>query len=215
MSRFYVFSSLRIDSQEERTDAENGLFNVSIFTPGVRNRNGDKYNRLESVEYDEYMDNPVVQRDHADYVLPIGKTLDLYKKDKSLWARFQMDMDDEDSARIAGKMARGYLKGVSTGTRALDYEFEDGDGSEGWYYGTNIERAKLREISVVNLPADAGAIIRNGEVFKSWDEEYERRLKEWIKSKIQSKEEQENKEELPPSATSWIMNKLQEAGYGY
>lgn len=103
----------------------------------------------QGIDLERFNSNPVMLYRHdASYV--IGRWENVRLSDGKLLADSVFDDQDEESAKIAGKVERGFIKGCSMGIRILDMSIVD-----------NIDtatRCELHEASVCPIPSDAGAI---------------------------------------------------------
>ena len=117
----------------------------------------DSYNEI--VEPDafreampEYMKFPIVLFGHAWNDKPIGKVVDFTIDAKGLWVRVAI-ADTEEGRDIKALVEFGILKSFSIGFWILKYEDNSGDGKP-----NRVLKLKLAEISVVNRPANQGAL---------------------------------------------------------
>lgn len=68
------------------------------------------------IKLDRFLNNPVMLSDHRNANLSVlGKWNDLKKEDGKLLGMPEFDEEDEDAAKIKGKVDRGYIKGASMG----------------------------------------------------------------------------------------------------
>lgn len=68
------------------------------------------------IKLDRFLNNPVMLSDHRNTNLSVlGKWNDLKKEDGKLSGMPEFDEEDEDAAKIKGKVDRGYIKGASMG----------------------------------------------------------------------------------------------------
>jgi len=82
-------------------------------------------------------------------------TLALREDDKGLWMRSELDPEDPDVRRVAGKMRRGDLDKMSFAFFADVQEWDD----SGEMPLRTIKRASLHDVSVVTMPAYDGTEI--------------------------------------------------------
>lgn len=103
----------------------------------------------------EYQKNPVFLFAHDRTVPPIGKCPKVWvdANQKQLLNAVQWDEDDEFAKQVKGKYQRGFMKAVSVGFRAL--EFEDRKDAKA---GVNFKKVELLEISAVAVPAHPRAL---------------------------------------------------------
>lgn len=105
---------------------------------------------LAGLDTERFRANPVMLYRH-DSSQVIGRWENLRIEDGKLMADAVFDTEDEEAAKIAGKVERGFLKGCSMGIRILDlHEIEGVDVAT---------RSELIEGSVCPIPSDAGAIV--------------------------------------------------------
>jgi len=101
-----------------------------------------------------YMKNPVLQYGHNYGAPPIGKILEYEIKRKGLWIKAKISETADD---IWALVKEGILKGLSIGFRIV----ESVDVEEGKAVIRKIRKLDLFEISIVNVPANASALIES------------------------------------------------------
>lgn len=104
---------------------------------------------IEGGDLARFMVNPVMLYEH-NIERVIGKWVDIERVNGKLLATPVFDTDDDEAAKIAGKVERGFLNGASIGIRILKLEVIDDE-----YVATEWE---LLEVSIVSIPSDAGAV---------------------------------------------------------
>lgn len=97
--------------------------------------------------------NPVFLWSHNAFEPPIGRVAKVAVEGKQLLASVVFDSEDPLAASIEGKFRRGFLKAVSVGFRALEFERE-GDGIV-------FKKHELLELSAVAIPAHPKALMRS------------------------------------------------------
>lgn len=104
----------------------------------------------EGWDFDDFMQNPVVLVNHDDWQLPVGNVIEVIPvpAEKAYDAVVQFDVEDEDAAKVWGKVVRGYLKTVSVGFLTLLQQ------------GNEILQKQLLELSFVTIPANPNATTR-------------------------------------------------------
>lgn len=121
-----------------------------IFCDGSKVNSYGFRTDLAGLDTERFRSNPVMLYRH-DSDLVIGRWENLRIEDGKLMADAVFDTEDEEAAKIAGKVERGFLKGCSMGIRILDLqEVETVD---------TATRSELIEGSVCPIPSDAGAIV--------------------------------------------------------
>lgn len=107
----------------------------------------------EGIDLTRFAKNPVMLSDHwnnNNYVL--GKWTDWKKEGALLTGLPEFDIEDENAAKISGKVERGYLNGCSMGI-ILDREnltYVDGK--------IFLSKCELAEVSIVPVPSNANAV---------------------------------------------------------
>ena len=120
---------------------------------------------MKGVNLKRYRMNPVVLAQHTHGPLEVvGKTIKVYTEGDKLIALVEFDIDDEFSARVWGKIERGYLRAASVGYRVTRERIvEEGkeDKATGLVGPVSIATAwTLIEWSVVAVGADAASLGR-------------------------------------------------------
>lgn len=108
----------------------------------------------EGICLKRFKQNPVILSDHwnsPNYV--IGRWENIRMEDKQLKADAVFDMDDDEAAKIAGKVERGFLKGASMGIR-----FSREDMVENPNGTFDLSACELYEASIVAVPSNANAV---------------------------------------------------------
>lgn len=128
------------------------------FTAGSSsaNRNGWRID-LAGLDLAAYRRNPVVLWAHDDTALPLGRTLRVVVEGDRIRARVEftpagaLTFND----RVVDLLKGGFLSGMSVGIIPLDWEYQDTkpDGQV-----LVFTKSQLVELSVVPIPADAGAL---------------------------------------------------------
>ncbi|KGO89744.1 HK97 family phage prohead protease [Flavobacterium suncheonense] len=111
------------------------------------------YILTEGIDLTRFSKNPVMLSDHwnnNNYVL--GKWTDWKKEGALLTGLPDFDVEDEQSAKIKGKVERGYLSGCSMG---IIVDRENLTYIDGKIFLTKCE---LAEVSIVPVPSNANAV---------------------------------------------------------
>ena len=96
--------------------------------------------------------NPVMLAHHVDGISTVcGRWENIRIEGVQLKADAVFDMEDEDAAKIAGKVNRGFLKGCSLGFMA--YDFVSGPAGV-----PELSKGEVLEASVCPIPGNAGAL---------------------------------------------------------
>lgn len=141
--RFYPTKILSIDEDKHQVWAR--------FTDDQPDREGDIMD-AETWNFEDWMKAPTVLFGHKDWELPIGRGLEIRSGEengvKYHEALIEFDVEDEESARVWGKVARGFLKTLSVGYVTLRRE------------GNRLLDNLLTEISFVPVPANINAMVK-------------------------------------------------------
>lgn len=113
--------------------------------------------KVDGWELDAFKKNPVFLYVHDHAFPPIGRVPSVNIDGKQLLASVQFDREDEFAALIQRKYQSGFMRGVSVGFRAI--EFEANSSSTG-ARGTVFKKQELVEISAVPVPAHPKALMR-------------------------------------------------------
>ena len=111
-------------------------------------------------ELTNFRKNPVFLYVHDQTFPPLGTVPSIKVEGKQLVATIKFDMEDEFAALIAGKYQRGFMRAVSVGFKALEFEQRmigtDGKKAAGMLF----KKQELVEISAVPVPAHPKALRR-------------------------------------------------------
>lgn len=130
------------------------------------NRNGWK-TLTEGIDFTNYLANPVVLFGHSAYSMPIGKAETVFAQDSKLFADIWIHEETELAATVKKLIDIGVINATSISIDVIEKgsplpippELKD---SFSWYTD-HIEvyaKSELHEISVVIIPANAGATIQ-------------------------------------------------------
>lgn len=112
--------------------------------------------RTEGIDISRYQLNPVVLYMHLNGVFTVvGRGVNIRKEEGKLLCDVEFDYDDEDAARVAGKVERGFVRAASVGfdpKKVANSETKDGK-TETW-----VEESELLEWSIVGIGANRHAI---------------------------------------------------------
>ncbi len=128
--------------------------------------------RAAGWQLDGYRENPQFLWGHDPYSLPIGRAVDTrIVLDSAPRLEIDVEFAPEDVNPFAPHVARayeqGFLRAVSVGYMIRGYEVPDQPkrdqlGMGPW--GVIVTSAELLEVSAVTVPADPGALLKNGAV---------------------------------------------------
>ena len=151
---------------------------------------------IRTMNLKNYKANPVVLWSHRSSELPVAKAVSVMKVSNNTQLKFKLEFADKDTYPFADVVYRltkaGFINASSIGF-AVNYEKSEYDKDRGGY---NLNNSELLEISLVNVPANADALITQ----RSFDKAYEDNIinekeLEWIKAETEEDREADPKEE--------------------
>ena len=93
---------------------------------------------------------------HDSHQVPVGDWVELSENDDGLHVVGRIDMNHKDGPTVYSALKRGAMSGMSIG-----YKVAKGGGVENDNGGQDLSKIILKEISVVNFPADDFARVSN------------------------------------------------------
>lgn len=88
---------------------------------------------------------------HDAYELPLGVVTDAREDDRGLWVKGELNLDDDRARRVHSLMLKGVIDAMSIGYKTVRQSFV---GST-----RKLLEVKLREVSLVNFPANELALV--------------------------------------------------------
>ena len=104
----------------------------------------------QGIELQDFLRNPVMYFNHNRDKGVIGRWENLRRDGNTLLADAVFDTKSELGAKVARQVQDGFLRSASVGFEAIETEIVDGV--------TIVTRSKLREISIVDIPANTNAV---------------------------------------------------------
>ena len=98
--------------------------------------------------------NPSMFVNHDSYQVPVGDWTHLSEDDHGLYVKGKVDLNHKDGPTVYSALGRGAMDGLSS-----VYKVAKGGGTENETGGMDLSEIILKEISVVNFPADDEARI--------------------------------------------------------
>ena len=160
-----LFYSLSEELLQQENDGKQDVYTFRLLSENSKSL-VDKF-IISGIEINSYKKNPVLMYNHEqrfnDKATPIGKSLDVIKKDKQMLGKFVFDQDDEFALKIENKVRNGYLNAVSVGLRIYKQkQVGERDTIYGFKVGVyNFEKSSLFETSVTPVPRDNSAVRLN------------------------------------------------------
>lgn len=115
-------------------------------------RHGDKINP-KGWELENFKKNPVIMLNHNYSQFPIGKAINVKRKDNALVFDIQFSKTLELAKQAFGLVKEGIMKAWSVGFIVLEW------GKSGSDY--SIEKMELLELSLVGIPANPNALLNS------------------------------------------------------
>lgn len=122
----------------------------------LSNQNKNSYGFIvltSGIDLSEFENNPVMLHNHNENQL-IGKWNNVRVEGTELVAEAQFDMEDALGKEMAGKVERGFLKGVSIGMCDLHFEY----GVAGFEDMVVATKCKIFEASLTPIPSNGDAL---------------------------------------------------------
>lgn len=104
---------------------------------------------------EQFQKNPVMLYMH-DECKVIGRWVNLRVEGVNLVADAEFDLQDEEAAKIAGKVERGFLKAASVSARPLLWHVEEDVNREVIVF----DEWELREASIASIPSNRGSLVK-------------------------------------------------------
>lgn len=133
-----------------------------VVSTNALDAHGERIN-VEGIDLKDFKANPVVLWGHDGFNLPISKATKIWKENGRLMARAKFYLKDDFPRKVYGYIVDGFLNAVSIGGMVEKW------GDDGY----TIERLKMKEFSVVSVPANQEALVAN----KSMDDSQKTELK--------------------------------------
>lgn len=125
--------------------------------------------KISGIDITKFKKNPVVYFNHNSSGFPIGKAVDIYKKDGKLLADTIFHEEDKESRLIKKLVDTGYLNATSIGFKPLEWEDSTPTDDEAnqlnatWSNQVRTyTKSQLLEYSIVGIPANSEAIRDKG-----------------------------------------------------
>jgi HK97 family phage prohead protease len=109
---------------------------------------GERMN-VDGIDLKDFKKNPVVLWAHDGFNLPIAKATKIWKEGNKLMARATFKINDEFPRKVYEYIVEGYLNAVSIGGMVEEWGHD----------GLTIARLKMKEFSVVSVPANQDALV--------------------------------------------------------
>lgn len=120
----------------------------------------DRFGDLLSADgwqLEAFQENPVFLFAHNHAIPPIGRVEKIWIDGKKLMATVQWDSADPFAMAVKGKYERGFMRAVSVGFRALEFEERESQQPKG-LRTIHFIKQELLEVSAVPIPAHPAAL---------------------------------------------------------
>lgn len=104
---------------------------------------------VNGIDLADFKKNPVVLWGHDGFNLPIAKATKIWKEGNKLMSRAKFYLKDEFARKVYDYIVDGYLNAVSIGGVVEEW------GTD----GMTISKMKMKEYSVVSIPANQEALV--------------------------------------------------------
>jgi HK97 family phage prohead protease len=133
-----------------------------VVSTGDWDAHGERIN-VAGIDLKDFKKNPVVLWGHDGFNLPIAKATKIWKQDDKLMARALFKINDEFPRKVYEYILEGFISAVSIGGMVEEWGHD----------GLTIAKLKMKEFSVVSIPANASAMVAN----KSFTDEKQSELR--------------------------------------
>lgn len=120
--------------------------------------------KTSGIDTSDFLKNPIMLWNHSrtwlgteEEVLPIGIWNDLVVSGSEMTAVPEFDTEDEFANKVAVKFDKGHLRAASIGIQILEWS-EDPSMLKSGQTRPTVTKCKLREISIVDIPANKNAV---------------------------------------------------------
>lgn len=104
---------------------------------------------VAGIDLTDFKKNPVVLWGHDGFNLPIAKATKVWKEGNKLMSRAKFYLKDEFARKVYDYIVDGYLNAVSIGGVVEEWDTD----------GMTISKMKMKEYSVVSVPANQEALV--------------------------------------------------------
>lgn len=160
-------SDLPKEVREAAVDAPADGLGDTVTKFRISNKRVDSYDSTiapEGWELADFRANPIVLFAHDSNDLPVGRDIGVHVRqgdDAALIGvtRFVSAELDAFGARVGNFVRAGILRATSVGFEPLEWEISDRDDGESWIPAIDFTKTRLREYSIVPVPANADCLV--------------------------------------------------------
>lgn len=132
---------------EKASKLQEGEVEFTVSTNAL-DSHGEKID-VDGIDLSDFKKNPVVLWGHDGFNLPIAKATKIWKEGNKLMSRAKFYLKDDFARKVYDYIVDGYLNAVSIGGMVEEWG-ED---------GMTISKMKMKEYSVVSVPANQEALV--------------------------------------------------------
>jgi len=176
---------LNFITKTKSIDTENMIVNNIIGSDDTIDRHGDRINPKGWV-LDNFKKNPVIMLNHNYEQFPIGKAINVRRKENALFFDVQFSKTLELAKQAFNLVKEGIMNAWSVGFLPLEFAKAGSDYT--------IEKMELLELSLVGIPANPNALSNSQKTLIKKFEEIMENTKEIKKDVINTSEKQEKTE---------------------
>jgi len=140
----YVKSEAYIEKASKLSEGEVEF----VVSTGDIDSHGERIN-VDGIDFSDFKKNPVILWGHDGFNLPIAKATKIWKEGGKLMSRAKFYLKDDFARKVYEYIMDGYLNAVSIGGMVEEW------GSD----GMTISKLKMKEYSVVSIPANQNALV--------------------------------------------------------
>lgn len=119
-----------------------------VVSTGDIDSHGERIN-VDGIDFSDFKKNPVILWGHDGFNLPIAKATKIWKENGKLMSRAKFYLKDDFARKVYEYIMDGYLNAVSIGGMVEEW------GTD----GMTIAKLKMKEYSVVSIPANQNALV--------------------------------------------------------
>ena len=132
---------------EKATKLQEGEVEFVVSTNAL-DSHGERID-VNGIDISDFKKNPVVLWGHDGFNLPIAKATKIWKEGNKLMSRAKFYLKDDFARKVYDYIVDGYLNAVSIGGMVEEW------GQD----GMTITKMKMKEYSVVSVPANQEALV--------------------------------------------------------
>jgi HK97 family phage prohead protease len=142
---------------EAGEDSRRATFTISSSAP---DRESDTIS-VAGWSTDNYKRNPVVLWGHDQSALPVGRVTNLFSDGNTLKAEVEFATADVNpvAEMVYQGVKKGFIKATSVGFQPIEWQINEERQKSGSVPPVDFTKTELLELSIVNVPANAEALL--------------------------------------------------------